>query len=39
MFKGMSLQDLKFYYRDNVNTDEYPTFIHWMIAMREQGEY
>lgn len=39
MFKGMSLKDLKFYYQDNVNPDEYPTFIHWMLALREQGEY
>ena len=39
MFKNMSLKDLKFYYNDNVNSDEYPTFIHWILAMREKGEY
>lgn len=39
MFKGMNLQNLKFYYHDNVNSDEYPTFIHWVLALREQGEY
>ena len=39
MLKGMSLEDLKFYYQDNVNVNEYPTFIHWMIALREQVEY
>ena len=35
----MSLKDLKYYYMDFVDQDEYPTFIHWIIAMREQGEY
>ena len=39
MFKNWELKDLKFYYNDNVNTDEYPTFIHWILAMREQGNY
>ena len=38
-FKNWKLKDLKFYYNDNVNADEYPTFIHWILAMREQGEY
>ena len=39
MFKGWNLHDLKFYYNDNVNQDEYPTFVHWLCAMREMGEY
>ena len=39
MFRNWTLKDLKFYYNDNVNVDEYPTFIHWILAMREQGNY
>ena len=39
MFKGMSIKVLKFYYQENIDSDEYPTFIHWIIAMREQGEF
>ena len=39
MFKRMDLKDLKFYYQDNIDEDEFPTFIHWMLYLRENGEY
>lgn len=39
MFKGMDLTDLKFYYQNNIDMDEFPTFIHWMLYLRENGEY
>ena len=28
-FENMSMKDLYFYYKDNIDPDEYPTFIHW----------
>ena len=39
MFKGMDLTDLKFYYQDNIDMDEFQTFIHLMLYLRENGEY
>lgn len=29
------LEDLIICYRDNANQDEYPTFIHWVKAMKK----
>lgn len=28
-FENMSMKDLYYYYRDNIDPDEYPTFLHW----------
>ena len=28
-FENMSMKDLYYYYRDNIDQDEYPTFLHW----------
>lgn len=28
-FENMSMKDLYFYYKDNIDQDEYPTFLHW----------
>ena len=28
-FESMSMKDLYFYYKDNIDPDEYPTFLHW----------
>ncbi len=39
MFKGMSLKELRMYYFDNVSVDEFPTFIHWVLYLREKGEF
>ena len=37
--KTMSLKDLNFYYRNKINSDEFPTFIHWVLHLRNIGEY
>ena len=39
MFKGASLKELRMYYFDNVSVDEFPTFIHWVLYLREKGEF
>lgn len=39
MFKGMGLKELRMYYFDNVSVDEFPTFIHWVLYLREKGEF
>lgn len=39
MFKEMNLKDLRFYYNENVNPDEFPIFFHWILYLRSKGEY
>ena len=34
-FKGWDIKDLKFYYKDNIDRDEFPTFMHWVEYLRE----
>lgn len=38
-FHGWNIKDLKFYYKDHIDRDEFPTFPHWVEYLHKNGKF